>query len=55
MDLQPVLIIHDAGYLCAAACDGQGVVQQALPVVANALQTGQLVPVMEQFPWVAAG
>jgi DNA-binding transcriptional LysR family regulator len=44
---------NDAGYLCAAACDGQGIVQLALPTVADALQAGQLVPVLEPFPLVA--
>lgn len=52
VDVRPVLITNDAGYLCAAACDGQGIVQLALPIVADALQTGQLVPVLEQFPLV---
>ena len=53
VDVRPVLITNDAGYLCAAACDGQGIVQLALPVVADALLAGQLVPVLEQFPLVA--
>ena len=53
VDVRPVLITNDSSYLCAAACDGQGIVQLALPIVAGALQSGQLVPVLEQFPLVA--
>ncbi|WP_029528058.1 LysR family transcriptional regulator [Polaromonas glacialis] len=52
VDVRPVLKTNDAGYLCAAACDGQGIVQLALPIVADALLAGQLVPVLEQFPLV---
>lgn len=52
VDVRPVLVTNDTGYLCAAACDGQGIVQLALPFVADALQSGQLVPVLEQFPLV---
>jgi DNA-binding transcriptional LysR family regulator len=52
VDVQPVLITNDSEYLCAAACDGQGIVQLALPHVADALQVGKLVPVLEPFPLV---
>lgn len=52
VDVQPVLITNDSEYLCAAACDGQGIVQLALPHVADALQAGKLVPVLEAFPLV---
>ncbi len=52
VDVRPVLLTNDASYLCAAACDGQGIVQLALPIVANALKAGRLVPVLEQFPLV---
>ncbi len=52
VDVQPVLVTNDSEYLCAAACDGQGIVQLALPHVADALQAGRLVPVLEQFPLV---
>lgn len=52
VDVHPVLVTNDEGYLCAAARDGQGIVQLALPVVAGALQAGQLVPVLEQFTLV---
>jgi DNA-binding transcriptional LysR family regulator len=50
VDVRPVLTTNDVGYLCATACDGQGIVQLALPIVTDALQAGQLVPVLEQFP-----
>lgn len=50
VDVRPVLITNDAEYLCSSACDGQGIVQLALPTVADALQAGRLVPVLEQFP-----
>lgn len=52
VDVQPVLITNDSEYLCAAACDGQGIVQLALPHVADALQMGKLVSVLEPFPLV---
>lgn len=52
VDVRPVLITNDSEYLCAAACDGQGIVQLAQPVVADALQAGHLVPVLPQFPLV---
>ena len=52
VDVRPVLITNDADYLCAVACDGQGIVQLARPIVADALQAGKLVPVLEQFPLV---
>ena len=52
VDVHPVLVTNDEGYLCAAARDGQGIVQLALPVVADALQAGQLVPVLERFSLV---
>lgn len=52
VDVRPVLITNDEGYLCAAARDGQGIVQLALPIVADALAAGELVPVLEQFPLV---
>lgn len=53
VDVRPVLITNDAEYLCAAACSGQGIVQLALPIVADAIRAGQLVPVLEQFPLAA--
>lgn len=53
VDVRPVLITNDSSYLCTAACDGQGIVQLALPFVADALQAGQLEPVLESFPLVA--
>ena len=53
VDVRPILKTNDAAYLCAAACDGQGIVQLALPIVADALQAGRLVPVLEQFPLAA--
>ena len=52
VDVQPVLITNDSEYLCAAACDGQGIVQLALPHVADAIKEGKLTPVLEQFPLV---
>lgn len=52
VDVRPVLISNDADYLCAAACDGQGIVQLAQPVVADALQAGHLVPVLAHYPLV---
>lgn len=52
VDVRPVLMSNDSTYLCAAACDGQGIVQLALPDVADALRAGQLVPVLAQFPLV---
>lgn len=52
VDVRPVLITNDEGYLCAAARDGHGIVQLALPIVADALQAGQLVPVLEGFSLV---
>lgn len=52
VDVQPVLVTNDSEYLCAAACDGQGIVQLALPSVATALQAGRLVPVLAHFPLV---
>jgi DNA-binding transcriptional LysR family regulator len=53
VDVRPVLISNDSSYLCTAACEGQGIVQLALPFVADALQTGQLLPVLQAFPLVA--
>lgn len=53
VDVRPVLITNDSGYLSTAACDGQGIVQLALPFVADALAAGRLVPVLESFPLVA--
>lgn len=50
VDVRPVLVTNDSGYLCSAACDGQGIVQLALATVADALEAGQLVPVLESFP-----
>ena len=50
--MRPVLITNDEGYLCAAARDGHGIVQLALPIVADALQAGELVPVLEEFSLV---
>lgn len=52
VDVRPVLITNDEGYLCAAARDGHGIVQLALPIVAQALRDGQLVPVLEEFSLV---
>jgi DNA-binding transcriptional LysR family regulator len=52
VDVHPVLITNDESYLCSAARDGHGIVQLALPVVADDLQAGQLVPVLEQFSLV---
>lgn len=52
VDVHPVLISNDQDYLCAAALDGHGIVQLALPAVADALEAGQLVPVLEQFSLV---
>ena len=52
VDVRPVLITNDEGYLCTAARDGHGIVQLALPVVAEALQAGHLVPVLEPFSLV---
>ncbi|WP_407732897.1 LysR family transcriptional regulator [Pseudomonas citronellolis] len=52
VDVRPVLITNDEGYLCAAARDGHGIVQLALPVVADALRAGELVPVLEAFSLV---
>ncbi|MEN0106768.1 MAG: LysR substrate-binding domain-containing protein, partial [Pseudomonas sp.] len=52
VDVRPVLRTNDEGYLCAAARDGHGIVQLALPVVADALAAGQLVPVLEEFALV---
>lgn len=52
VDVQPVLITNDEGYLCAAARDGHGIVQLALPIVAEALRAGQLVPVLSEFSLV---
>ncbi|VVO21995.1 LysR family transcriptional regulator [Pseudomonas fluorescens] len=52
VDVRPVLITNDEGYLCAAARDGHGIVQLALPIVADALQAGELVPVLEEFSLV---
>lgn len=50
VDVRPVLKSNDAEYLCAAACDAQGIVQLALPIVSDALNAGQLAPVLDQFP-----
>ncbi len=52
VDVRPVLISNDDAYLCGAACDGHGIVQLALPSVADALQAGRLVPVLAPFPLV---
>lgn len=52
VDVRPVLTTNDPDYLCAAACDGQGIVQLALPTVAADLRAGRLVPVLPQFPLV---
>lgn len=52
VDVRPVLITNDEGYLCAAARGGHGIVQLALPIVADALQAGELVPVLPQFSLV---
>jgi DNA-binding transcriptional LysR family regulator len=52
VDVRPVLITNDEGYLCAAARDGHGIVQLALPIVADALEAGELVPVLDGFSLV---
>lgn len=52
VDVRPVLVTNDESYLCAAARDGHGIVQLALPIVADALRGGQLVPVLEKFSLV---
>ena len=50
VDVRPVLTTNDPEFLCKAACEGQGIVQLALPSVAEALKAGRLMPVLEHFP-----
>lgn len=52
VDVCPVLITNDESYLCTAAREGHGIVQLALPAVAEALQAGHLAPVLEPFTLV---